>query len=210
MTDTAPAPTIDGAPVTCLCGGTAFTPALPGLVQCTACHELFDTSGFDAPTEPDHRVADAARADDPVVRSLEEAFEQLTSPEARAQVDRLIRDARATPVAPDEEARLLGVPIARDDDGRPTARYFPIVQEPSDLQQVLVRYEREDLVPVVADGARVDGERRLHGAVRRVPVIWDAGPAGELARCKHGHVRVSAALSCAQILLDDLAGAQTR
>lgn len=161
MSLTAPTPTIDGAPVTCECGGTSFITLVVGMVQCSACHTLFETSGFDAPAEP----------------------------------------GRATPLDPGEELGLLGVPIACDSGGHPVEQGAP---QPSDLQQVPVRYDREDLVPAVADGKRVDGERRLHGSVRRVPVTWDDGPTGEIARCDHGHVRISAASSCAQILLDDL------
>lgn len=204
---TTPTPTIHGVALTCPCGGMSFITLVVGMVQCTACHGLFETSGFDAPAAltqdaPAEPTGDPASPD-------EEAFELVASPEARAQVDLLLRQAR-TPVTADEEDRLLGVPIARDGDGRPAARFFPLVQTPADMQQVPVRYDREDLVPAVADGKRVDGERRLHGAVRRVPVTWDDGPTGEIARCQHGHVRVSAALSCAQILLDDLAGAPIR
>jgi hypothetical protein len=158
MTDTAPAPTIEGVPVTCPCGGTVFTAPLPGLVQCAACHEMIETSGFDASAEPSACTS--------VLVSLE-GFDVLApSPESQAELDALVRASRQMPL------------------------------------------HREDLVPVVADGARVDGERRLHGAVRRVPLIWDDGPTGEIARCKHGHLLVSAALACAQILIDDLAGAQ--
>lgn len=154
-----PTPTIHGVTLTCPCGGPSFVPLVVGTVQCTACHELFETSGFDSPAQP---------------------------VPARASS----RDG----------GRILDVPVTHEGGDRSVTSLLSAVCEPQ-----APRFDREDLIPVIADAQRVHGQRRLHGAVRRAPVTWDDGPTGEVARCDHLHARIDAALSCAQIMLEDLA-----